>query len=257
MLWNSKLFSQFDAIDHGSVSSKKYGVTAFGYASDEEVIKNREKMSNDLGFDLKQTVFTFQSHGNDIIKVDSKMMGRGATEKSDWLEAEKGADAMITDEVGPVMVMRTADCVPLFFLHPQKNVIAIAHAGWKGTNKKIVQEVVKMLRDEYNCYSSELFVAIGPAICGECYDNSMVSDDRINHLNRLFNKDNEVICYDNKSVSLNLPLANKKLCLAAGIPENQIEMSNICTFENNENWASFRKNPQDLSTSIWSFLKLR
>ena len=257
MIWKSKLLSQFDAIDHGSVSSKKYGVTAFGYASDEEVIMNREKMSKDLGFELEQTVFTFQSHGNDIIKVDKKMMGRGATEKSDWLSAEKGSDAMITDEVGPVMVIRTADCIPIFFFHPQKNVIAVAHAGWKGTNKKIVQEVVKMMKDEYNCYSSELFVAIGPAICGQCYDNSRVSDDRINLLKRLFNKDNEIIIDDKGSISLNLPLANKKLCLSAGIPENQIEMSNICTYENDHIWASYRKNSQDLSTSIWSYIRLK
>ncbi len=69
------------------------------------------------------------------------------------------ADAFITNEPGLPIAIRTADCVPVFIYDPVKRVIALAHAGWKGTHKHIAAKTVKTLCMVYHCY---FFINIHP-----------------------------------------------------------------------------------------------
>lgn len=252
MIYRSQLLSQFTDLIHGS-TSKEFGVLKFDRGQDDRVISNRENLAKQAGITLENIVMVKQIHGNHIIKVTNDYSGNG---KKSVFELEN-ADGLITNVPLKALVVRTADCVPILIYDPQKRVISAVHAGWQGTIKKIVQETLKAMREEYNVEPSNVFVAMGPSISGQNYDISLVKDDRLLQFENTFGKDSEVIIRTPKGVALDLPLANKKLVMETDVPENQIEVSPICTYNESDTWASYRKDPQTLDTDIWSYICLQ
>lgn len=81
-----------------------------------------------------------------------------------------GCDALITDRVNAALLIRTADCLPVFFAHPKRGVVALAHAGWRGLARQLPAHVLAVLWNRYRCASDEVDAAIGPAIRSCCYD---------------------------------------------------------------------------------------
>ena len=78
------------------------------------------------------------------------------------------ADALITSQKGLVLMAYFADCLPLFFFDPFKKVIALVHAGWRGTVGKLTTKTIKVLVEEYQCSPADLLVDCGPHI-GVCH----------------------------------------------------------------------------------------
>lgn len=257
MIYKSDLLSQFPELIHGS-SSRHYGALRFdddnSGANSEEVVQNRSRLAEAGGFNLGQAVLCHQVHGREVAVIGPEQTGDaiGPT-KVNGIEA----DAMITNKPGPILIVQTADCIPLLLYASQKRAVAVVHAGWRGLTKNIVQEVVSRMKNEYNIGSSELFAAAGPSICGQCYDVSTVDDDRIAQFKALFLANSGVIRQSANKVSLDLPLAAKQLMLNQGIPDNQIELNKICTFEQCADWPSYRKDPDSLATPIWTFIGLK
>ena len=249
-IWKSKLFSQFPELNHGS-TSKDFGIIRFGSASIQEIIINRSALYQQMGVDSEKTFMLNQVHGKEVISIKAGDDGNAFTPEEGLPEA----DAMITDQPGRTLVIQSADCVPILFYHPNKRVVAAAHAGWRGTSKKVVQEVLKFMKDEYNADSSGMYVVIGPSICGECYDVTQTTDGRVELFEKLFDNDSKIIVRNNDKISLNLAEANKQLLIQADVPENQIEVSHVCTYED-QNFASYRQSANDLAYKIFTYISL-
>ena len=83
---------------------------------------------------------------------------------------------MITNVPGLVLATFYADCVPLFFVDPVHKAIGLSHSGWRGTVGKIGKVTVEKMAEEFQTDPSELYAAIGPSICQDCYE---VSEDVI------------------------------------------------------------------------------
>lgn len=81
-----------------------------------------------------------------------------------------GCDALLTRLPGLALMVRTADCLPLFFCDPARDVVGIAHAGWRGLAASLPIRVIGALRHVYHSRVDELHVAIGPSIRACCYD---------------------------------------------------------------------------------------
>lgn len=75
------------------------------------------------------------------------------------------ADAIVSSAPGAVVAVRVADCVPI--LIAGAGVVAAVHAGWRGTAADIVRHTLVEVRRRT---SAPLRAAIGPAICGACYE---------------------------------------------------------------------------------------
>ncbi len=253
LIWQSKLLSQFSNLSHGS-TSKSFGVLRFeSGVADSDVIENRNEVLKAISADEEKTFVLDQVHDNNVLVINEGQKGNIFLKEDDLPKA----DALVTNQPGLSLVIKSADCVPIFFYDPKNFAIGLAHAGWSGTSKNIVQEVVKTMKDEYNSESSELFMVIGPSICGQCYDISTVTDDRKDRFNRLFNDEDKVVLEkQGDKISLDLPCANKVLALKMGVLEQNIELSSICTFENNH-YASYRRSPDELAKLIWSYLSLK
>ena len=81
-----------------------------------------------------------------------------------------GCDALVTNLPGLALLVRTADCLPLFFADPVRGVVGIAHAGWRGLAGLLPVKVVAALQHGYHTQPDALAVAIGPAIRSCCYE---------------------------------------------------------------------------------------
>ena len=140
-------------------------------------------------------------------------------------------DALITAETGLGLIVWTADCVPI--LLEGDGVIAAVHSGWRGTAADIVGRVVRRFEIEYGVPADRLQAALGPAICGQCYE---VGTDVISALEKLC-LDSEVWRHDDR-VDLRAFL-HLRLC-DLGLRTASIQMVGPCTAES-DSLASFRR----------------
>jgi len=80
------------------------------------------------------------------------------------------ADGHATQERGLALAVTIADCAPVFLAHPS-GAVAIVHSGWRGTEARIIHQAIRVL-GRAGLAPDELYVHIGPAICGRCYEVS-------------------------------------------------------------------------------------
>ncbi|MFC0271208.1 peptidoglycan editing factor PgeF [Metabacillus herbersteinensis] len=189
-----------------------------------DVIKNREILANSLSFPLSSWVFADQIHSNRIEKVSKNDRGQGAFSYQDSILK---SDGLYTDSRNVMLALCYADCVPLYFVAPERSLIGLAHAGWKGTVQDIAGEMVRKWQTDEGVLTEEISVVIGPAIGECCY---IVDDHVISHVKPLVQ--NELLPYNLVSegqYQLNLKLLNKQLLIKAGIKEKNIVVSNWCT----------------------------
>lgn len=79
-------------------------------------------------------------------------------------------DALITGLSRLLLVVKTADCLPVLIVEESRKIIAAVHCGWRGTQKRVIQQALKGMEDHYSCQLSSLLVALGPSIGAECYE---------------------------------------------------------------------------------------
>ncbi len=91
-------------------------------------------------------------------------------ERADVPSPIPGCDALLTSVPGIALLIRTADCLPIFFADPGRGVIGIAHAGWRGLSAALPARVVAAFRRAFHSQAEELQVVIGPAVHSCCYD---------------------------------------------------------------------------------------
>lgn len=78
-------------------------------------------------------------------------------------------DALITATPGLALVVKTADCLPILLFDPVARAAGIAHAGWRGTLRRIAEKTVGALRAHYRAEPSRMRAVIGPGIHACCY----------------------------------------------------------------------------------------
>ncbi|MFO1445821.1 peptidoglycan editing factor PgeF [Bacillus sp. Bva_UNVM-123] len=218
----------------GSFSTMNLGL----HVSDciEDVQKNRQQMASILDFPLRKWVSAEQTHEMNIEKVTFAEIGRGSLRYEDSF---KRTDGFFTQEKGILTTLCYADCVPLFFLHEKTGVTGIAHAGWKGTVGGIAIEMVSVFENE-GMEKEDIQVIIGPSICKDCY----LVDTRVitfveklleDHGNKPYNQ------IEDDQYKLDLKQLNKQLLLKAGIMEENIRTTNLCTSCHDEHFFSHRR----------------
>ena len=191
--------------------------------------KNSEDMkrfSDEYGFNYSNIVFNTQVHGADVRIVESV---------DDFTENGKEADGLITSLQATPLLIFTADCVPVVFYDKQQGVVALAHAGWRGTYGNIAGEMVDIMTDKYGCKVEDIKTIIGPSVS---VDNYEVSYDLIEKFSVL-----EVPNYykevDGKYY-LDLWKLNKELLKKCGILEDNIKIIDFCTVRDNDKFFSYR-----------------
>ena len=89
----------------------------------------------------------------------------------DLVEGNKIAgDAAVTETPGILLVVKTADCLPVLLADKVRPIVAAVHCGWRGTVKRILGKTIRILKESFHCSSSSLVAVFGPSISGSCYE---------------------------------------------------------------------------------------
>ena len=195
--------------------------------SRERVIENRRIAFNSVGLNVETIFDVWQVHGTKIIESD---------EPRDLNQPHEKADGILTTKKEVTLFMRFADCVPILLFEPDHNVIAIVHAGWQGTTKRIAAIAVEKMVDNYHCDRENIIAGIGPSIGPDHY---FVKEDVISQAIKAYPDSwKNVLRHQGESLSLDLWEANRICLEEAGI--KKIEIAGLCTACNLGDWYSHR-----------------
>ncbi len=210
------------------ITTRQGGVSAAPYDSlnvglhvgdvDDHVIENRQRVADALSTSLDQMVFADQIHGARIATVSQEEAGRGARFIENALSA---TDGLITQEAHLPLALLVADCCPIILVEPQRHLLAVIHAGWRGTAAGITRSAVSEI--EMLGGSSELIrVVIGPSIDPTRYE---VGDEVVAGLTH--DLDSSLIDFVDTSsprAHVDLALANRAQLLASGVADEAITL---------------------------------
>ena len=79
-------------------------------------------------------------------------------------------DSLVTASEGVCLGIYTADCCAVFLVDPVRRVLALAHAGAKGTRLGVVLETVRCLRERFGCQPASLRALLSPCIRPPLYE---------------------------------------------------------------------------------------
>lgn len=165
-----------------------------------------------------------QIHSNVCVHADGKTGVLGS------------ADALITSTPGTWLAVRTADCVPILLADERLRAVAAVHAGWRGTAANISAAAVAEMRNLFGSHPEDLRAAIGPAICGQCYE---VGADVAARFRVWFPERNDL----DRKTTVDLAETNRRQLLEAGLQEAKIASGAPCTFTGTGDFFSYRRNP--------------
>ena len=203
---------------------------------DEKSYENYLALGNQLGITPENMVKSKQTH-TDIVKIVSRENGGDGILRP--IDEAHAHDGLITNEKNLLLCTVEADCVPVFFYDPVKEVIAMVHSGWKGTVKKISEVTIKKMKSAFGCRAEDMFVAIGPHICKDCYE---VGVDLYEEFSRSFGSQDAEKFFTPKNQEkylLNLGEAVRFTLLQNGVPEANIFSAGVCTLHSQKEGHSF------------------
>lgn len=214
------------------------GVNLCDYVGDDalRVLDGRLMLAMQLGVDLDDLVMPQQTHSCRVAVIDERFRSLDIDKQEQALE---GVDALVTSLKGVVIGVNTADCVPIVLADGQAGVIAVAHAGWRGTVGRIAAAVVdEMCRQ--GASAERIQAAMGPSICQDCFEvgDEVVEAFRQEH----FNLDN--IVKRNTATGkahIDLRAANRDVLIASAVQATNIVTSQHCSRCEHDRFFSARR----------------
>ena len=195
---------------------------------EEAVRENYRRMAAFLSVPPERFVLTYQTHTDNIRKVTEEDAGKGLTCPRDYGDV----DGLITNVPELCLGVFWADCVPILLLDPVHHAIGAVHSGWRGTVQRIGAKAVAAMGTAYGTRPADVLAVIGPSICRDCYE---VSEDVALRFREAF-PDAEGILTDKgrnaageQKYLLDLWAANRHILLAAGLSQENLEITDICT----------------------------
>ena len=207
---------------------------------------NLSLLSKHLNISNKNCVLN-QIHSNQIV-FGSKTQGSEIVE----------ADGIINDEDNQNLWIYTADCMPILFADKKKRCVAAIHCGRKGLENKIIKNIIKIFYNK-GCSKNDLLVAIGPSISKKNY---LIDNKTFQNFYKCAAHKELITFSEDERISLKLregdliPLNLKKYAhiqlLNENIANSNIDISNLCTYESNYDFYSWRRSKTP--SRQWNFI---
>lgn len=212
------------------------------------VTENRAKFFRAIGAGKMRVAALRQFHSDAAHFIDAANLEAATNSKS----ALQG-DAIFTRESGVLLVVQTADCVPILFADTKNRAIAAIHSGWRGTLARIALKTLGRMKMEFGTNPADVIAAIGPAIGRCCYEvGSEVASDfdaQFRDARAWFDGPFDALASGESDpnwlpwltmkppghappplrVHLDLIAANRALLTDAGVPPSQISVAGLCT----------------------------
>ena len=211
---------------------------------------NLSLLSNRLKLNNKNCVLS-QLHSNQIV-LGSK------TQEKERVEA----DGIVCDKHNQNLWIYTADCMPILFADKTKRLVAAVHCGRKGLENKIIRNLIKIFSYK-GCSKEDILAAIGPSISKkhylidkktlqDFYKKAVSNEPFLDYTGNLLNLKDLIKLEEKDSISLNLKKYAHIQLLKENISNSNIDISNLCTYESNHNFHSWRRTKTYLRQ--WNFI---
>ncbi len=191
-------------------------------------MNNRRDFLSSLGIDYRDLVCARQVHGDSIRYVTEEDRGSGANSYGGSIADTEG---FITDKMNIPIAVFTVDCLSAFIYDSTTPAIGLVHCGWRSSKERIASRTVRLMQAKFNTKPQDLYIGFGSSIRGCCYEVS--SGFKSYFSGGLTEK--------NGRFYLDLTDLNKKEFLALGLKEENIFPPQACTFCNNDEFFSYRK----------------
>ena len=231
----SKKLSRFKDVKHGffnRLGGKSKGIYKSlncgpGSSDTKKNISNNLKIvTKKIKTISKKIILLNQIHSNKFYYIDKKYKFKNSQFKG---------DALITDKQNIIIGILTADCAPVLIYDFKKKMVAAIHAGWKGSYKNILKNVVKFMLKK-GCLSENMTAVIGPCISVKNYE---VKQDFIK---RFIKKDKKVNIFFKKIKNKNYFNLSKYIDYQLkNLNIKNIDIINKDTFDIKNNFFSARR----------------
>jgi purine-nucleoside/S-methyl-5'-thioadenosine phosphorylase / adenosine deaminase len=199
-------------------------------------------LASALGVHDHRIVSLHQVHGRDVLKIDRDVAGAMLEQ---FRHDRPLADALVSDAPDVVLVVRAADCVPLLLADARSGATAAVHAGWRGTAARVAVAAVEAMQREFGTRAADLVAAIGPAIGSCCYEvGSDVVDAFAAAGHERYLVDRWFMAPRDGRMRLDVAGANRDQLVLAGVHEENIHASNLCTAMHLDVLTSYRAEKQ-------------
>src|SRR5919112_1964396 len=175
--WQSGLLSSIPGVAHGLTRraeglGRADGNIGFSAPRDrDDAWAMRKRWCAAMDFEPEHLVTLGQIHGPDVRIATEAHAGHGARPGSTQIGL---GDALVTNQIGPVLMTLHADCQPVLFVDPGAGrrgpAVGVAHAGWRGTVADIVGATLAVMTAAFGTRADDVHVVLGPAIGRCCYD---------------------------------------------------------------------------------------
>ena len=219
---NHAFSTRLGGVSQGEFTSMN---TAFNRGDNpEHVTENYKRFCRSAGFDFDSLVASAQDHHTFVRAVTAADRGVGIYKPRDM----ESVDALVTNDPAVTLVTYYADCTPLFFVDCKNKAVGLAHAGWRGTVGRIGERVLQKMQACYGTAPTDVRCAVGPAISVCCYE---VDEPCASQFSALTDLPTETFVFEKGGgkFMLNLLEANRRILMAAGVPEENITLSDLCT----------------------------
>ena len=209
------------------------------YKNEKKLKQSYEMIGKVLNINPNDIIKPHQTHTDNIVNIKEKL----SNEKME--DCLNEVDGLITNKKNIALLTTSADCTSILFYDTVKKVIGSIHSGWRGTLKGISKRTVLKIVEEYNSNPKDIICGICPTIRKCCFE---VEDDvknlfkdkycNMKNINKFITKGD---IKDNKQrYFIDTVEINKQLLMEAGIKEENILDSGICTKCNYKDFHSYR-----------------
>ncbi len=172
-----------------------------------------------------------QVHGTDALVLD-----RPLTESDQFTG---GWDALVTDQPGVTVAVRTADCVPVLVHDVRRHVVAAIHAGWRGAVAGVVSKTITLMATRFGSTQPDLRVSIGPSAGPCCYEVDAPVLDQLQ--TGLSEWESVVRDYRGRKARLDLKALVRLQAEEQGVPAHSVTTVNLCTICHDQLFYSYRR----------------
>jgi len=183
-----------------------------------------------------------QQHSDRVVFLESKP------------QTEIEGDALVTPSPGLLLLVKTADCLPIFLVDPVRHLVAAVHCGWRGTKEKILLRAVEIMQEKAGSQVSDILASFGPCIEQNCYE---VGQEVFASFKKNGFQTDKIFRPAGRPGKFFLDLRKANLLLLtkeAGIPEPNVHQVELCT-SCRKDLLSYRRDRQT-SARLYNFIGL-
>ena len=232
---DSNIFS-FSTTRHGGYSEGTYAsFNCNDYCGDDlELVGRNQRLLREMLPGCPELIIPHQVHKTEVKIIDSFFLQQDESVRKEILE---GVDAIVSDQKGVCLCISTADCIPVLCYDTRKQIIAAAHAGWRGTVERIVEKTLRLMMEQYGTNCADVKAVIGPGISLESFEVG----DEVYQAFVSARFDMNYIAKRYAKWHIDLWEANRLQLLRCGVHAENIEIANVCTYKQHDDFFSARR----------------